>query len=407
MDSRYFRFLQSIQQNDTQYSIYRPTHYPLVLMSKSGIPLAAVGFDYQERQNQVPMLVKRPTGEFVDYQCLFPAENKEFKIIISNLTEFGGIKIDIGRNNVAVDETDPGSAKGCLNDVNELPPLETYEILGDQKDSLAFLLKSVRENGRMMSVERAESSSEKKGTFYYVSVVPKDTSSDLIEFFKDTYWDLPEYIITSKRVQRDYPLYLERPLSLGHAEVAEGGALMTQAFQGPRVAMRKGSSLQSYDSLRTVSVEKSAVFKESSLGFAADVTGGRQVNTKGNRTGFTYVYNVPSNTTGKLCCVSLSFLPKMDMRNDLTDKEIMAIASSEILEILENRNKSLLEEFLKNQSAIYQESACVVCLEEGNDAIVYRCGHQCMHLACVGNQTRCPMCRSRIVATIPAALAPQ
>jgi hypothetical protein len=308
------------------------------------------------------MLVHRPGNKTADYQCLFPVDNEEFKIVISNLTDLGGIKIDIGRKNVSVNETDPGSAKGYLNDVNELTPFQTYEILGDQKNSLAFMIKTIWDNGRKIPVEEAEGS--KKGTFYYVSVVPRGNNSALKKLFEDAFWNLPEFItIQSHEIVQAH-------------RVLEGGSIV------------QASSVQMLSSMESRPLNKSRSF-----GFAAEVAGGRRVDTTGTSTGFTYAYDVSSNVTGKLCCVSLSILENLALRDELTDNEIIALAKADIEKEMEDVQ-------------VFKEENCIVCLEEGNDAIIYRCGHQCMHLTCLGGQTRCPMCRAPIRATIAAALAP-
>lgn len=379
MDGKYYRTVHSIFKDGFEYKVIKPTHSPMILTSRNGTPLAAVGFSYPNHEGELPMMVHRPKGDAADFQCLFPKEG-EFMIVISNLTDFGTLKIDIGCENKAVEEVDPG-APNYLNAVNELFPLQTYEILGDQKDSLAFKLNAIKkEDGEPLAVIEDEASVEKKGTFYYVSVVPKNDNQSLIELFDDCYWHVPEYFVCKKK----------------HLE---GSRFMNLC--ATTISLR-GAALPA---LNEVGISRMSapvgISAASDYGYAARVSGGRHVDTRCNQTGFNYIYNVSSNLTGKLCCISLSITPKLIRRDQISDSELLELANLHIIEIQNGITKSFLEEFRKSGAQIFKESQCIICLEAGNDAIIYKCGHQCIHLKCVGDLKKCPMCRAPLIAMLP------
>jgi hypothetical protein len=162
-------------------------------MSKDGTPLAAVGIKYADKKDSpIPLMVRRPKGHAADFQCLFQEGEQEFKFVLINFTN-SVIKIDIGRKNVAVDEVDPGASKGYVNRVNELHGHQSTEILGDQKDSKAFVLHALTtSSGEKISVEDAEVT--QKGTYYYIAVIPCVRHGHL-DLFKDTFWTCPEFIL--------------------------------------------------------------------------------------------------------------------------------------------------------------------------------------------------------------------
>jgi hypothetical protein len=421
MDHRYFRELQTILRDGWDYQVTQPVHSSLVLMSRDGTPLAAVSFVYSERSDKQPLLVHRPKGQAADFQCLFPRDNEEFKIVISNLTP-GNIKIDVGRNNQAVDETDPGAVKGYLNDVNELTAWQSYEILGDQKNSLAFKIGTVVQNGRRITVTEDEGSSERKGTFYFISVVPRNDNQEVINLFSDTYWHCPEYFIVRKKHVSTRGFFQESFALGGGVRAASVGGqqYLRMSSRREEVSLLQAEEDCDADDLFEDSMDDGVRAEESSqavtkslrvdtrsFGYAATVTGGRVVDTRGKRTGSSYVYNVSSNISDQLCCVSLSIASALILSDPIEKEEILTLARYQINDMAAGSTQSLLEKFRKEGGRVYRESQCVICLEDNNDAIIYRCGHQCVHMTCIQNERRCPMCRSPVVALIDAALAPQ
>jgi hypothetical protein len=337
-------------------------------MSKDGTPLAAVGIKYADKKDSpIPLMVRRPKGHAADFQCLFQEGEQEFKFVLINFTN-SVIKIDIGRKNVAVDEVDPGASKGYVNRVNELHGHQSTEILGDQKDSKAFVLHALTtSSGEKISVEDAEVT--QKGTYYYIAVIPCVRHGHL-DLFKDTFWTCPEFILV---VQPKLIPKGNNRLPLGevtsfHSDSDEEGCVCE---------------------LASISYDTSA-----SLGYATRVGSGQHVSTDGGYTGIDYVYDgISSNQTGQLCCLSLSIAPTLERRPVLTDSEIVAMAIDYQSELDSGTIKRL---------KVYPESHCVICLDDEPDTIIYKCGHQCVHRTCINvpDISRCPLCRQYITGML-------
>lgn len=423
LNSNYFEFVHSLTSTvlPGQYQVYRPNHAPLVLTSRDGTPLASVGIMYTEHTSTKPLIVHRPKGEAVDFQCLFPVEGKQFQWLLTNLTS-GMIKIDIGRSNVAVDEVDPGASKGYVNSVNEIHSFQTVEIKGDQKDSLAFVIGALKTtSGQKITVKEAESSPKKKGTFYYLSVTPRDNDTYLHPLFKDTYWHVPEYITIKGTLLREESyegeLFEENdegdaffePASIEESYESRPAFIHACSYES-RPASRPAPTIS--DDVKKIMmyniekvIERGQRLDTISYGYAAEVTTGEHVDTRSNFTSFQYLYDVSSNQSGKLCCVSLSIAPALVHGTPLTKSEIIELAKNDFTIREQGVTQSLMEEMIKK--GIFKEDVCVVCQEDiPPNVILYRCGHQCLHKTCIGPQTRCPMCRSPIVASIDASLAP-
>ena len=69
-----------------------------------------------------------------------------------------------------------------------------------------------------------------------------------------------------------------------------------------------------------------------------------------------------------------------------------------IQDIIKNKSQELLKRIVQ----IFKEDECVICMEDGVDAVYYQCGHQCCHYKCSKElpDKKCPLCRNHIVATI-------
>lgn len=63
------------------------------------------------------------------------------------------------------------------------------------------------------------------------------------------------------------------------------------------------------------------------------------------------------------------------------------------------------EALLEGICSVYETPECVVCLsgDPKPDAVLYQCGHRCLHLRCIETTRlrRCPMCRAPIAAVLP------
>lgn len=88
-------------------------------------------------------------------------------------------------------------------------------------------------------------------------------------------------------------------------------------------------------------------------------------------------------------------------REAAIDAEVLEETRAGIAELLSGRRERLLDEV----PSVYANSECVICLsgDPKPDAVLYQCGHRCVHVKCVEGASlqRCPLCRARIVAVLP------
>jgi len=322
MEQIYFRSIRSIQLEGAHCQIYRPIHSPAVLTSRQGVNLAAIGFLYLDpSSSRQPVLVynSNETG----FQCLFPEPEKDFKIIISNLSEHR-IKIDIGIKNKAVTELDPGIKKGYLNAVNELAPRETFEIIKKQNEQPFNLTLST----------------------IYVSVVPQ-AAPEFVSLFSNIYWHCPEYILI-----RD------------SSKTRQLSSLAEQLNK--LVDLIDSSTPIHVLSHELASLKKPFVEPE-----------------------YPYVYDVPSNRSGKLCSISLVACPNLVVSREISTGMIINLIVSHFRDAQLGKKKT---KTLK--------STCVVCSMGYTDIVLYRCNHFA-HSNCLENKTICPDCQAYITATAP------
>jgi len=63
------------------------------------------------------------------------------------------------------------------------------------------------------------------------------------------------------------------------------------------------------------------------------------------------------------------------------------------------------EALMEGICSVFETPECVVCLsgDPKPDAVLYQCGHRCLHLRCIESTRlrRCPMCRAPIAAVLP------
>lgn len=437
LDPRYFGFVSS---DDLGYQVYIPVGSPMVLFSRAtGIPLAAVSINTYSEPGTAAIL-KRPArmSTVADFQGLFDHDHQHFELIISNLTYLGGVKIDIMKSNVAVDETDPGAVKGGLNNVNELRPLESYAVRGDQKDSRALIISAIKKaDGQQLTVGEAESSSTPAGTYYYIAVTPKISNdadnAELMSLFADTYWDCVDFIVIKNRPRRmRSPALREGEIAVAAkacaagcysveiaseerpARVRRARAAVETLDAGGEISPMPASEQQSYRARRAratgpilesvggggligypASWEPESTINNSS---AATVESGEIVSTQGSNTGWVYKYDVPSNQTGKLVCLGLSVAEGLTFKAPMPTSEVAEAGRLLIAELKEKGAAALSKEV-----KVYPEEQCVVCLDGHTEVVFCRCGHQCCCNNCSQNLTvlKCPVCRGHISALLP------
>ncbi len=413
-----------------EYQVYRLIVSTMVLFSKvNGAPLAGVSLMTWNRPREVVMsravILKRPDGQ-VDFQGLINEDNQKFEFVLTNFSSLGGIKIDIMKKNTAVQDTDPGWEKGGLNNVNELNPLQSSSIRGDQKDSRALILTSIKTaGGGNVTVKEAEKSKTPIGTYYWLAVTPRDDSRELIKLFAETYWDCVDFLVIP-RVKEPVRHYYIRHSSNEEEESEEdqgrneGPIMRLAGYDGPIPAAGppqprgdcygKSKGIQPMSATRGGGYAKLASLsapyrKTESVGeivnksLAANVASGEIVDTSSHKTGYSYFYDVPSNQTGKLCCLGLSVAPGLIFGNAMTTPEIVEAGKLLITDLKVKGAQALLRNI-----KIFPHDHCVICLDDETkpDMIFCQCGHSCCCSSCAAKlvNSKCPMCRGHISAMI-------
>lgn len=461
LDSRHFEYVSvehGTQEHPWDYTVYRPLISTMVLYSKKeGIPIAAVGLRTHLGSAEA-LIAKRPGSveiSLADFQGIVNADNRRFEFVITNLTNYDDVKIDIMKQNTAVMETDPGPSRGALNNVNELHGYQSYVVQGDQKDSRTLILSSIRaesEPRATTTVQQAEKAAtagggKAVGTYFYIAVTPKATVPGLVELFADTYWDTADFILLRQQMPPPGTIY---------GQVRRGGMVLCaeevivpysrneeprrfNALQSilaeddddgesrmvARVATMpaasatlslppagEGRSEGKYESMRYgaegAEVEE-VVSERQSRGpgpvrviaeviggsLASNVESGEYIVTSGHKTGSTYRYNVPSNVDGKLCCLCLSVAPGLHYGTGLTSAEIGEAAKLQVADFRTSGVRALMREI-----KVYASEHCCICLDKGPSVLFYRCGHKCCCDDCNRElkTPKCPVCRAHIHA---------
>jgi hypothetical protein len=227
--SKYQNYFKQVGEHivgNTQYVLYQPVGYALVLKSGNGRVLASVQVFYDEEDiltQKCPIPVPFEGG----FQIIFQSGNSgdsgdsgdtgdsESKsdsgrpikyIITSHCKESAYIKIDLGYGKVPSQETDPVEN---INNINELKSFESVEIKSNQLDGWKQLMVKTKKKKNSLGVSTTVSLQEeqdavpedKVGTYLYLTVTPQDNCS-LSELFKDSYWSSSDLII----VEKNYPI---------------------------------------------------------------------------------------------------------------------------------------------------------------------------------------------------------
>ena len=438
LDDSYFRLVyteDATPNHAVKYQIYRPAISTMILFSKvNGAPLAGVSLmTWGSGHGAVTsraVILKRPSANNsavqVDFQGLIDEDDQKFEFILTNFSSSGVVKIDIMKKNVAVQDTDPGSEKGGLNNVNEISPFQSYSIRGDQKDSRALVLSSIKTmGGGNITVKEAEKSPQAPmGTYYWIAATPRDNSPELIKLFAETYWDCVDFLVVPQ-VKQPITKYDEEDEEEESQGRNEGPVMRLASYDGPipaagppqprgghaesrskgiqPMSARRDEGYAQIASLSTASIpkrSKTESFKgviDDSL--AANVESGELVDTRGNKTGYSYFYDVPSNQTGKLCCLGLSVALGLKFNPLMPLTEILHAGRLLIADLKIKGAQALIRNI-----KVFPHDHCVICLDDETkpDMIFCQCGHSCCCSNCAGKlkDSKCPMCRGYISAMI-------
>ncbi len=208
LSSKYFQTILTEEHDGHTLKVIRPTGRPLILFSKvDGSPLASVHLNCN---GGFALFTKRPNkSQFkCDFQGIVDSDDREFELVITNLSKEGHINFNILKHDEKVNTVNPGG----LNEVNELRPYESYSVQCDQETGKALILSTIKKStseGKQekVTVGEAEASSESKpaGTYYFLSVVPELSKAELVGKFKDTKWDCKDlFYLKEKTISNKY-----------------------------------------------------------------------------------------------------------------------------------------------------------------------------------------------------------
>ena len=404
---KYFTTIHAETHNNVSYRVVRPLGHPMILFSDAegyeGTPLACVQLKCNTAQ---ALIAKRPFTSTVkcDFQGLINKNGQEFELVITNLTKDGLIKIDFMKEDILVRDVDPGSARGGLNQVNELHEYQSYEIPCDQKDNRTLILNAIKDEstGTNVTVKQAEEAGTPKpiGTYYYVTVVPQLGKTELIKKFAKTRWACVDVFCIKEiaEVPRGplVPMCSSNWTMSSRGDVMRGGPESVGMYRGSESAYTRSSALLScqgdafrreYDEMDS---DVNDVIQNSS---AATVGSGRQVTVNSGFTGIGYSYDTP----GEHCCFGLSVASDLQFRTN-HNEELIESGKALIQSMVDGAAKGLLDKLDK----VYTSTECVICLdsEDRLDTVFYQCGHQCTHAECSKTLNKCPLCRTSITAAL-------
>lgn len=459
LNARHFRKLAKRSATDADLNLYQPIGYPLVLRSKKDDrDLASVHIVDASDNNIKPVIMKLPDSNN-RYQIVFGKNDTNVCFVITNFCHEGYVKLDLMRDDRIIDEVDPGG----INQVNEVRPYESYEIRSDftNQNRQVIVSKKKTSSGKHVKLEEDEkkSAGEKVGDYIYLTVTPRNGVPAFKEYFKETYWVVPDYVIvhspkpthstmaysrsiysSGAHLTMDYmseglaavaavPIHTARGSSSSFKKEecdseesvgSAGGGLFGDDEYEESHEMPKSKSIAKmmpkFEACDTSFMAKGGERKSRSATVSAplkvptnvaelsSIVSSASINTShvaGIRHG--EILSVNSADTGVEYLYDLHS-PKCIIGMSIIDDLVVGSpASMDILEAsgvlkeyAERLDKKLFEEI-----KIFEQGSCAVCLDEKADVVLLRCGHACVcSMECAGPLDKCPLCRVKIVGKI-------
>lgn len=416
LDSRYFQHLRSSSKTvgNTCYQAYRPLGNPIILFSLiTGEPLASLHFRAQNRTSDAKALFVRRPAKLTDINCNFQGiinkDCQEIELVISNLTDSGFINFNILKTNEAVTTVNPGG----LNEINELRPGTSYAVQCDQTNNRTLILKTLTKDGgsgEEITIKEAESdTTNRKGTFFYLSVVPEISNQQLCNKFVRTKWSVTDVFYRKVNNVREV---FEEEDSDDEEELHYGDDIFGNFYcTVASIGTRGGPKLQNNSMMRR---QKKCARSNPTKGYptkcyrtksltndtllfskATAIEYGRQISVDSVETGIEYDYDKASEP----CVICLSVNTDIEIDDSVVCLEEIKRQVEDLIEdAIENESKQLLETLTK----IFKEDNCCVCLDPEPNVCLFCCGHQCLHKDCATEipNNRCPLCRHTVTAKI-------
>ena len=203
LNTQYFEKIYSDTCGEVLYESYRPRDKPMILFSLvDGSPLAALTLRCQVTSTQIDLngtrgraLISSCTDNFMPdlqrFQGLIDRDGQEFELVISNLSSKGHINFNILKSDEKVSSVNPFG----LNEINELRGDESYAVKCSQENNLSLILSSIKDEttGNTITIKEDENAAKKtgdktKGTYYFLSIVPEKSNTELCNKFAKTTW---------------------------------------------------------------------------------------------------------------------------------------------------------------------------------------------------------------------------
>lgn len=459
LDSRFFVLQHSSKNADPADPNYEFTYAgysarfgsPMVLYSEhDGFPLAVLELLFQDKKNYVKgfdsfLTELSSEDERQQFQGIVTNDNQKIEFVITNLTG-DYINFNLMKCDKKVTEVNPQG----LNQVNELRPFESYAIQCDQtQDNRVLMLKThekqtSNESDKHVTLESemTKSSSEKVGSYLYLSVVPHYGNTDLETRFSKTYWKPVDYFVVRSRSRKYQHHYntgygFNNGLDLQSESIsaASMGRQMGEVhFMGQNIEriVERGERLsdlvehQSQQLHPTVKeVQKCCKISPTTRTFSDDsceeagfdthevllideiedrvdmsqvmksqvaniISGNEKLDVQTMETGIEYNYDKHSMP----CVLGLSVMQDFKLVH-MSNEQMKSSVQELIKSYVDNTFKDLVA-----QMQVYTSETCCVCMSEAPDCVFYRCGHQCVDQSCGEKLDKCPLCRCVIGARL-------
>ena len=269
LDNKYFKPTKYERTEETLYVTFEPIYRTIFLVSTfDNQPLASISLKLSNPEGR--LLIESYAEKSDNFHAITNKNNYQIEFVISNLQSDGMIKMDITKNNVAINCVDPGSELDCLNKVNEINEYNSHCVELEQKTNSKIIFND--------------------SDTYYISVTPEVDATELIKKFQSVKWvELSTFsiAITNKcQVEMVWLIEQWRQSDADDSYLDEAGKESL------------GRRIMNLDQLENCLTDSEHRIKERN----------KQIDKQKDSffTNINYEYNVPSNQTGKLCALSLS-----------------------------------------------------------------------------------------------------
>jgi hypothetical protein len=403
----YFECIHKSKSKDNNkiYSAYKTVNSMILYSLVDGSPIALVAPIYREHDlNNISMVTEITNNKKIQdsqvFQLIFNNDKKEIGFLIANLCSDGLININLMKDNKKVIEVNPFG----LNKINELRPLESTVIYGDQtNENRSIIIDTYKDINKILSDDI--NSNNCVGSYLYVSVVPQINKSSLCDKFKSTVWKATNnFVITSENnifsLSESIPeLYnqvggkplLFNPNSLYDLLSGDQSVSLVKSRE-----MLNNTSIEVKLTGNTESIKTNNIFEiddidqlenhssiiQSDIGI---IKHGDIIDVQTAETNIEYNYDLHSHK----CIIGLSVIKDLEIITPTKDNILIHI-QKKLKDIVNNKNIQL--------PINYNNDMCYICNKAKSDIVFYTCGHKCTDQNCSKGLDQCPVCDEIIYA---------